>query len=86
MRPRATGVDLLNSLLVKAREHRMDQAMFARFANDAFDALEAMVADGWVRATFDPDLPVMQAPAEAYDSVIRKNPSVEVTFTGSGRF
>ena len=53
---------LVGAFMAHARECALAPEQIEQFLNDAFDALEAMVADGWLRAGHDPDQPGLETP------------------------
>jgi flavin-dependent dehydrogenase len=71
--PRATGQEIWTRLAAVAAEARMSPGELQHFLNDAFDAIEAMITDGWIRAFYDPSLPTLQAPDALGESVVHLN-------------
>ncbi len=60
----ATAQTIFDALSEKIRESRMTQDVASQFVNDAFDAVEAMVSDGWLIATLDPSQPSLESPPD----------------------
>ena len=70
LKPKASAIEIWNSFNQMGAQHKMTPDELQRFFDDGFDALESMVADGWVRASFDPSERPLAAPA-INDSYIR---------------
>ena len=59
-----TAQDIFDVLAAKVNEGSIERAMVPRFFSDAFDAVEAMIADGWLIASRDDSQPGLDAPAD----------------------
>jgi flavin-dependent dehydrogenase len=62
----ASASDIWTALMEKARSSRMDPQTTSRLVNDAFDVIEAMIADGWLTATEIAGQPALEAPPEDF--------------------
>jgi flavin-dependent dehydrogenase len=60
----ATSSQIREALLGKAREANMPPELIPKFVNEAFDAIEAMVGDGWLIASRVESLPELEFPAD----------------------
>ncbi len=60
----ATGQELFDALMGRIHEGQASQDIAAQFVNDAFDAVEAMISDGWLKASRDENLPSLGAPPD----------------------
>lgn len=58
-----TAEKLWAGLKQKIDESRMPKDMAERFISDAFDAVDAMIADGWLIASRDDNRPGLESPA-----------------------
>jgi flavin-dependent dehydrogenase len=59
-----TAQNLFDTLMEKIREGKLSQAEASQFVNDAFDAVEAMIADGWLVASRDESQPSLESPPD----------------------
>ncbi len=60
----ATADQLFGALMEQVRISGADQALAMQFLGDAFDAIEAMISDGWLRASRDESKPSLEAPTD----------------------
>ncbi len=59
-----TAQSIFDALMAEINTHRPPPDVANQFIADAFDAIEAMIADGWLKASYDPSQPALEAPAE----------------------
>ena len=59
-----TAESLLGALVAKVAAGEVAREDLSAFVNDGFDAIEAMVADGWLAATRDDSLPSLESPRD----------------------
>jgi len=60
----ASAESLFQALVGKIQEWRLPQDIASQFVNDAFDAVEAMISDGWLTATRDESQPCLESPPD----------------------
>jgi flavin-dependent dehydrogenase len=60
----ATAESLFEALTAKIQEWKLPRDVASQFVNDAFDAVEAMISDGWLIATRDESKPALESPQD----------------------
>jgi hypothetical protein len=65
----ATATQIWSALMDKATSSRMDGPTLTQFVHDAFDAIEAMISDGWLTASRDESQPALEAPVDDHSIV-----------------
>jgi hypothetical protein len=59
-----TAESLFNAMMEKVALGQVAPHDLSAFVNDGFDAIEAMIADGWLIATYDETQPTLQSPTD----------------------
>ncbi|CAN5720907.1 hypothetical protein BH11ARM2_BH11ARM2_27480 [soil metagenome] len=60
----ATAQTLFDAMMAVIRENRMPSETASQFVNDAFDAVESMIADGWLIASRDEGQLSLESPTD----------------------
>ncbi len=60
----SSAAKIWSALTQKIQTARMDAATASQLVNDAFDVIEAMVADGWLLASHDETQPALSSPED----------------------
>ncbi len=55
---------IFEALMTKVSTGEVAKQDLSEFVNDSFDAIEAMISDGWLSATYDASLPSLVSPAD----------------------